>query len=69
MSVLTTRTATCDTCKEILGFDSYGDRPDGWVRITLFRRVDTNSRQVHHLDLCPRCQEIALAALEKAGKK
>ncbi len=65
MSVLTTRTATCDVCKKTKGTDRGGDLPDGWVNIMLFRRAGADSRQVHHLDLCPRCQEIALDALEK----
>lgn len=64
MSVLTTRTATCDACKEERGFKlTSAAVPDGWVSIRLFRRVDENSRQGFHLDLCPRCQEIALDAL------
>ena len=65
MSVETKRTATCDVCKVTEDFNStYSDLPEGWEEVGLYRRVGDNSREVHSLDLCPRCQEVALDALE-----
>ena len=64
MSVLTKRTATCDVCKETEDFNyTSSDLPGGWEEVCLYRRVTDNSRRVHHLDLCPRCQEVALDVL------
>ena len=58
-----TKLATCDVCKQGQEFE-YGDRPSNWVRILLHRRTGDNSCELHFLDLCPNCQEIALAALK-----
>lgn len=64
MSVLTSRTATCDVCEETQDFSyAHPNLPDGWVTVMLLRRISGGSRQVRHLDLCPRCQELALDAL------
>lgn len=63
MSVVKTATATCDVCKADEKLDSWQSLPPNWERVTLRQQLTENSRQLHTLDLCPKCQLEALRGL------